>query len=94
MNISNIAGIPFDRFNDIVLTIYKKYRDLNNLLSMGFTAYERSKMIRLVKRINPLYLNTGTRNLAGILNPYRYTHKEFTMCVSELIRPMEPIFMD
>jgi hypothetical protein len=88
MNIEKINGVSYDKFKDIVLTISKKYRNLNNLLLMGYTKYENDEMKNLIDLINPLQLSDQIRELAGIQNPLLepgYKFVKFRKLVDELL---------
>jgi hypothetical protein len=85
MNIEKISHISYDKFKNIVLTISKKYRNLNNLLLMGYKEYENDEMKNLIALINPLQLSNTVINLAGIKNPYDYKFIKFRKLVDELL---------
>jgi hypothetical protein len=92
MKIDKIQAVKYDKFKNIVLMISKGYRDLNNLLLMGYEKYEFDEMKKIINLINPLQLNDDIRNLAGIQKPHEYKFTQFALFVNELVRPMELIF--
>jgi hypothetical protein len=89
MNIKKISLILYDKFKDIVLTISKKYRDLNNLLLAGYETYTDNQMKNVIELLNPLQLSDAVINLAGIQNPYTYKFAKFAIFVDELTDPVD-----
>jgi NADH:ubiquinone oxidoreductase subunit E len=69
MKIEKLDHVSYGKFKDIILTISKEYRNLNDLLLMGYEKYENDKMKNLIELINPLQLNYGVLDLAGMQNP-------------------------
>jgi hypothetical protein len=84
MNIEKLTLVQYNKFKDIVLTISKEYRNLNNLLLTGYEKYTNNEMKNLIELINPLQLNNDIKNLAGIQNPYDYKFTKFAILVDEL----------
>jgi hypothetical protein len=88
MNIENLNDVLYDKFKDIVLTISKEYRELNNLLLTGYKIYTIHEMKNLIKLLNPLQLNDAVLNLSGIQNPLLqpdYKFSKFARLVDELL---------
>jgi hypothetical protein len=89
MFIEKINHVLYNKFKDIVLTISKEYRNLNNLLLMGYEEYTNDEMKNLIALINPLQLSDTVLNLARIQNPYDYKFAKFTIFVDELTYPLD-----